>query len=80
MDEELKEEKFNQLLKNCLEGGKQQAIVLNDNSKQMLEETNKVLEKIESNWNDLKQQRENSGVPLTAEEWAMKKVNVNKSE
>ena len=76
MDEELKEEKFDQLLKNCLEGGEQQAIVLNENSKQMLEETNKVLEKIESNWKDLKQQRKNSGVPLTAEKWAMKKVNV----
>ena len=75
MEEELKFEKFNQLLKNCLEREEQQAIVLNDNSRQMLEETNEVLEKIESNWKDLKQKRKESKEPLTAEKWAIRKCN-----
>ena len=75
MEEVLKKEKFNQLLKDCLEGKEQQGIVLNDDSKQMLEETNKVLEKIESNWKDLKQKRKESQESLTAEEWAIRKCN-----
>lgn len=75
MEEEIKKEKFNQLLKNCLEGEEQLAIVLNDNSKQMLEETNKVLEKIKSNWEDLIQKRKESKEPLTTEKWAIRKCN-----
>ena len=83
MEEESKKEKFNQILKDCIEGKGQQEIVLNENSKQMLEETNKVLGEIKNNWEDLAKQRvEKAAIneTLTAEQWAMEKCNVNQSE
>ena len=83
MEEESKKEKFNQILKDCIEGKEQQEIILNDDSLRMLEETNKVLGEIKSNWEDLEKQREESAEinkTLTAEQWAMEKCNVNQSE
>lgn len=83
MEEESKKEKFNQILKDCIEGKEQQEIILNDDSLRMLEETNKVLGEIEDNWKDLEKQREESAEineTLTAKQWAMKKCNVKQSE
>lgn len=83
MEEESKKEKFNQILKDCIEGKGQQEIVLNENSRQMLKETNKVLGEIKSNWEDLEKQREERAAKnetLTAEQWAMEKCNVKQSE
>ena len=80
MEEQEKKEKFNEILKKCIENNDQHKLELNEDSKNLLDKTIKVLDVIENNWNDLKTQREQSNPSLTAEEWAEAKINVKKSE